>query len=112
MDTFLNYFSLAILLVGLTLVFYTMIYIHDIPCRIAKKKNHPQAHAIHVAAWLSMFTLHVIWPLVFIWALIEHRPIPVKIIRGAPDEGMADRLAALENRVRELESRRGTKTKE
>ena len=64
---FLEYFSLVILIVGLTLVFYTFIYIHDIPYQIAKKRNHPQAEAIHVACWLSVFTLNALWPLVFMW---------------------------------------------
>jgi len=30
-------------------VFYTFIFIHDIPYEQAKKRNHPQADAIHVA---------------------------------------------------------------
>lgn len=94
-----------ILLVGLTLVFYTFIYIHDIPYNIAKKRKHPQAEAIHYACWLSLFTLHAIWPIVFIWAVMDHKPLPVTIRVGAPGEGTQDRLAALENRIRELESR-------
>ena len=39
---FLDYLALGITLMGLTLVFYTFIYIHDIPYQIAKKRNHPQ----------------------------------------------------------------------
>lgn len=106
MDTFLNYFALVILCVGLTLVFYTFIYIHDIPYNIAKKRNHPQKEAIHVACWLSLFTLHAIWPIVFIWAIIDHKPIPVRIAQdGAAGEGVAERLAMLESRIRELEGR-------
>src|SRR5687767_5720013 len=53
---FLSYLSLAILLIGLMLVFYTFIYIHDIPYEQAKKRKHTQAEAIHVACWLSLFT--------------------------------------------------------
>ena len=74
---FLNYLSLAILLVALTVVFYTFIYIHDIPYDIAKHRNHPQDEAIHVAGWLSLFTLHAIWPIVFIWAVSKQGPINV-----------------------------------
>ena len=105
MDTFLNYFSLVILCIGLTLMFYAFIYIHDIPYSIAKKRKHPQAEAIHYACWLSLFTLHAIWPIVFIWALIDHKPIPVRIAGGEADAGMQEKLAALENRIRELEGR-------
>lgn len=105
MDTFLNYFSLVILCFGLTLMFYTFIYIHDIPYNIAKKRNHPQKEAIHVACWLSLFTLHAIWPIVFIWSIIDHKPIPVRLSDGSAEPGMQERLAALENRIRELEGR-------
>src|SRR5688572_3086379 len=55
---FLSYLSLVILLLGLTLVFYGFIWVHDLPYAIAKKRHHPQAEAIHVACWLSLFTLH------------------------------------------------------
>jgi len=106
MDTVLNYASLVILCIGLTLVFYTFIYIHDIPYIIAKKRKHPQAEAIHYACWLSLFTLNAIWPIVFIWALIDHKPIPVRIVGSDDGDGeeLQARIAALELRLRELEA--------
>jgi len=71
MSTFLDYLSLVILIAGLTLVFYAFIYIHDLPYKIAHKRHHPQAEAIHVACWLSLFTLHALWPFVYIWACMH-----------------------------------------
>ena len=68
---FLDYLSLFILIMGLTLVFYAFIYIHDLPYKIAHKRHHPQAEAIHVACWLSLFTLHALWPFVYIWACMH-----------------------------------------
>src|SRR5690348_16377097 len=62
---FLNYFALGALIVGISLVIYTFIYIHDIPYQIAKKRDHDQKEAIHLTCWLSLFTLHAIWPIVF-----------------------------------------------
>ncbi len=50
---------LLIIFVGLTL-FYGIIVIHDIPYEIAKHRNHPHQDAIHVAGWVSLFTLHVL----------------------------------------------------
>jgi hypothetical protein len=41
-EMFLDYFALVVLLLGLVAVFYTFIYIHDIPYEIAKQRNHPQ----------------------------------------------------------------------
>jgi fatty acid desaturase len=107
---FLSYFALAVLLIGLMLVFYTFIYIHDIPYEQAKKRNHPQAEAIHVACWLSLFTLHAIWPLVFLWAVAKPRPLSVAIESGglgAHDPATLERIAQLEQRLQKLE---GTKT--
>lgn len=103
----LNYISLAILLIALTLVFYTFIYIHDIPYDIAKKRNHPQKEVIHVACWLSLFTLHAIWPFVFMWAVSNPKPIEIMMHDGrgiAPTDGLAERVAELEKRLRALES--------
>jgi len=58
-----------ILFVFLVLV-YGIIYIHDIPYEMAKKRNHPHQDAIHVAGIISLFLLHVIWPFLWIWAMI------------------------------------------
>jgi Protein of unknown function (DUF3302) len=70
---FLDYLALVILIIGLTLTFYAFIYVHDLPYKIAKKRHHPQAEAIHVACWLSLFTLHALWPFVYIWAVMHAR---------------------------------------
>ena len=101
---FLDYFALVILLLGLTAVFYTFIYIHDIPYDIAKHRNHPQAEAIHVAGWLSLFTLHAIWPIVFIWAVSKQGPVKVAIAGEGPgDPDLGSRLTELEDKLRKLE---------
>jgi hypothetical protein len=101
---FLNYFSLVILLAGLTAVFYTFIYIHDLPYDIAKHRNHPQKEAIHVAGWLSLFTLHAIWPIVYIWAVSKQGPVNVVVAGDEPaDPDSQRRLTDLEDKVRKLE---------
>ena len=87
---FLDYLALVILLIGLTLVFYTFIYIHDLPYDIAKHREHPHEEAIHVACWLSLFTLHAIWPIVFIWAV--YKPRPLKVIVLPPESATANEL--------------------
>lgn len=67
---FLNYFALGVLIFVFLVIFYGIIIIHDIPYLIAKKRNHPHSDAIHVAGWVSLFTLHVIWPFLWIWATL------------------------------------------
>jgi hypothetical protein len=99
---FLNYLSLVILLAGLILVFYTFIYIHDLPYKIAKSRNHPQTEAIHVAGWLSLFTLHAIWPLVFIWSITKGGPL-VGSADDRPPEDLRTQLKGLNDRLSQLE---------
>jgi len=97
---FLDYLSLFILLAGLTLVFYTFIYIHDLPHTIAKKREHPHEEAIHVACWLSLFTLHAIWPIVYIWA-VSHKKTDESQLAKVKDaeRSLAARVAELEHRL-------------
>ena len=104
---FLDYLALVILLMGLALVFYTFIFIHEIPHKIAIKNNHPHEEAIGVAGWLSLFTLHAIWQIVFIWAVSNNRKstlLPDSVLRNSPADDTNRRLEALEERLRKLET--------
>ncbi len=66
----LDYFALGLLIFVGIVLFYGIINIHDIPYHIAVSRNHPHQDAIHVAGWVSLFTLHVIWPFLWIWATL------------------------------------------
>ncbi|MCB8475842.1 DUF3302 domain-containing protein [Klebsiella aerogenes] len=95
---FLDYFALGVLIAVFLILFYGIIIIHDIPYLLAKKRQHPHQDAIHVAGWVSLFTLHAIWPLLWIWATL-YRPV-----RGW---GMAHKFednAEMHQRIRQLES--------
>ena len=112
---FLNYFALGVLIFVFLVIFYGIIILHDIPYLIAKKRNHPHSDAIHVAGWVSLFTLHVIWPFLWIWATLyqpergwgmQHRR------DGVPPEATEDedeiselrqRVSALEQRITDLQ---------
>jgi len=103
---FLDYLALGVTLMGLTLVFYTFIYIHDIPYQIAKKRNHPQTEAIHLACWLSLFTLHAMWPIVFVWATMKPKPIAVSLgIDDEREQVLRAEIASLRSELAELKSR-------
>lgn len=104
---FLDYLALIILIAGLTLTFYAFIYIHDLPYKIAKKRHHPHAEAIHVATWLSLLTLHALWPFIYIWSVM-HAKTEEDAARGkiAPfssasqNTDLAVRLGQLEQRLK------------
>lgn len=107
----LSYFALGILFFVVLTLAYGMIAIHDIPYHIAKKRNHPHQDAIHAGGWVSLFTLHAIWPFLWIWATSYH---PEHGYGGAPKKAGAssgdapqpapDRVAMLEQRVADLEA--------
>ena len=102
---FLDYLALVILLMGLTLVFYTFVYIHDLPHKVAKEREHPHEEAIHVACWLSLFTLHALWPIVFLWAVSHKKGQAARVIVSSEGErpDLAARVAELEARLKGLE---------
>jgi Na+/H+ antiporter NhaD/arsenite permease-like protein len=103
---FLDYFSLFLLLLSLTMVFFLFIYIHDLPHKVAKQREHPHEEAIHIACWLSLITLHAMWPLVFTWAVSHKKQTHPPTPGAAPGtNGELDgRFAALEQRLQKLES--------
>src|SRR5262245_26675600 len=72
-DPFLNYFALFLLLFVVVVIFYAIIAIHDIPYTIAEARHHPHQDAIYAAGWVSLFTLHALWPFLWIWAM-TYRP--------------------------------------
>src|SRR5258707_12900264 len=80
---FLSYFALAILVFVVLTLAYGMIAIHVIPYHMAVKRNHPHQDAIHAAGWISLFTLHAIWPFLWIWATAYH---PAYGYAGPPRE--------------------------
>jgi hypothetical protein len=111
-DPFLNYFALFLLIFVVVVLFYGIIAIHDIPYTIAEKRHHPHQDAIYAAGWVSLFTLHALWPFLWIWAM-AYRPergwgFSSGPSAGAEPEAARSELEDLRRRVAELESRLGT----
>jgi type VI protein secretion system component VasK len=103
---FLDYFALTLLIVISIILIYAAIYIHDIPYEMAVKRNHPHQDAIHYGGWLSLFTLHAIWPFLWIWATL-YRPETGYGFEAAKDgsnEEFKNTLAELEQTVSELQA--------
>lgn len=106
----LDYIALFLLFFVAITLFYGIIAIHDIPYEIAKSRNHPQQDAIHVAGWISLFTLHLIWPFLWIWATLYREDrgwgFSTEKPTGTDTEELRDELRALSERVVELEQQR------
>lgn len=108
-DPFLNYFALGMLFFVVIVLVYGIIAIHDIPARIAHARHHPHEDAIHAAGWISLFMLHVLWPFLWIWAMMyrpdrgwgfAHKPGEP----ASPKEAVAE-LEDLRRRIAEIEAK-------
>jgi len=100
---FLDYFALFLLFFVVIVLFYGIIAIHDIPYEIARHRNHPQQDAIHVAGWISLFTLHAIWPFLWIWATLYREDRGWGF--GSSGELRKDELARLRGEAVQLSER-------
>ena len=105
----LDYFALFLLFFVIIVMFYGTIAIHDIPYEIAKHRQHPHQDAIHVAGWVSLFTLHVIWPFLWIWASL-YEPENGWGMAGSTTEKIGDadlneKIQSLQQRIEQLEQK-------
>ena len=103
----LEYAALILLIVMVTFIIYLVIYIHDIPYEIAKKRDHPHQDAIHIAGWVSLFLLHTIWPLLWIWAYL-YKPGEKFLqmeVTGAGSEDQKKKIDQLEAQLAEISTK-------
>jgi Protein of unknown function (DUF3302) len=106
-DPFLNYVALGILLFVVGVLFLGIIAIHDIPCSIAKSRKHPHQDAIQAAGWVSMFTLHALWPFLWIWAMAYRADRGWGFssgLGGRAEDRLAEELAEIRQRIARLEA--------
>ncbi|WP_292656021.1 DUF3302 domain-containing protein [Nitratifractor sp.] len=106
----LDFVALGVLVTVAIVLVYAIIYIHDIPYEMAKKRNHPHRDAIHVAGWVSLFLMHTIWPFLWIWAYL-YKPGEgwgTETVQIEPSEELKSdikKLEELEKKVEELEAK-------
>ena len=101
--------ALALLITMVIFIIYLVIYIHDIPYEIAVKRDHPHQDAIHIAGWVSLFLMHTIWPILWIWAYL-YKPGESFLkmeLTGAGSEEQGKRLKQLEEQVQSLSTALG-----
>ena len=115
---FLDFFALGVLVMIIVTVLYGVIYIHDIPYEIAKKRNHPHQDAIHTAGWVSLFLMHTIWPFLWIWATLYKPEVGwgMETVKVDGDEGnisdQKSEILQLQKRVAALEAQLSKQTEE
>jgi hypothetical protein len=90
----LDYIALGMLIFTAISLLFGAIAILDLPYKIARDRNHPHQDAIYFAGWVSLFTLHAIWPLLWIWsAAYREQPGP-RFIQINEDTAINDKAIA------------------
>ena len=74
-----EYVALGILIFIAASLLFGAIAIVGIPYKIAVDRNHPHQDAIRFAGWVSLFTLHAIWPLLYAWSAAYRETAAAKI---------------------------------
>lgn len=102
----LDYVALGILIFVCITIVYGVIYIHDIPYEIAKKRKHPHMDALHTAGWVSLFLMHAIWPFLWIWATLYKPGYGWGLAQSSEQDGASTPKEAteqLQNQIASLE---------
>lgn len=95
----LDYIALGILIFTATSLLFGAIAILNIPYKIAVDRNHPHQDAIHHAGWVSLFTLHAIWPLLWIWAAAYRGDLSPRLSQINEDTAINDKAATEESDI-------------
>jgi len=99
----LDYFALFLVFFVLIVLFYGIIVVHDIPYEIAVHRQHPHQDAIHVAGWISLFTLGAIWPFLWIWATLYKPGIGWGMAHHNAETGANEKESKLEQDIAALQ---------
>lgn len=90
----LDIVALGILVFTAASLLFGAIAIVGIPYQIALERSHPHQDAIYFAGWVSLFTLHAIWPLLWVWsAAYREDPFP-KFAEINEDTAINDKVLA------------------
>ena len=92
----LDAIAFLVFAVLITVTTVIIVFLGQLPGRLARQRAHPQAAAINVAGWLGLATLGLLWPLALIWAFIA--PAPVSPIESRSDRQGGEIDASAERR--------------
>ena len=119
LDTVANVLTWIVLIIAPIMGIAIFWLVHILPEKIAYKRNHPQAPAIHTLCLLSLVFGGMLWPIAWLWAF--SKPVLYKMAYGtdvvdhgkegekpaAPAAPAADELMQLRKRLAALEAQLG-----
>lgn len=80
----LDFISVFILFACVVIIVVGIWKIHTLPGVIAKRRNHPQAEAIEITAYLGLIAFPL-WMAALIWAYVKPVMRPIEIGATAPE---------------------------
>src|SRR5688500_10134350 len=116
LDAVANVMAWVVLVIVPVVAISVFWLLHILPEKIAYKKNHPQAPAIHTLCLLSLFFGGMLWPIAWLWAY--SKPVLYKMAYGTdevkhaghgdeahpvPDASHIEEVERLRKRLAELE---------
>jgi hypothetical protein len=97
----LSIVALVLLIFMIGLIISLIWFLGGMPGRVAASRNHPNAQAIQVGGWASLFCGVVIWPIVLMWAYSEPAR-QASATDGENDANMHQQLTDLQVKVARL----------
>jgi hypothetical protein len=94
----LSIVALVLLIFMIGLIISLIWFLGGLPGRVAASRNHPNAQAIQVGGWASLFCGVVIWPIVLMWAYSK----PARQASATNDANTHQQLADLKVEVARL----------
>lgn len=95
---YVAFFAMAVVVCGIV---YLVIWLGDLPAKIAKERHHPQVAAVRAMAWLGLlFTGGVVYIVAFVWAFCDYPP--ASAVQSGADT--AAELDELRSRIVALET--------
>jgi len=80
LDAAANFISWVVIVIVPVIAIAAFWYVHVLPEKIAKKRDHPQKDSIHVLCLLSLFFGGMLWPFAWLWAYT--RPVAYRVAYG------------------------------
>ena len=66
----LDAIALLVFAVLIAVAIIIIVFLGQLPARVARQRGHPQDGAIEVASWIGLATFGLLWPLALVWAFV------------------------------------------
>lgn len=94
----LDIFALLVIMLLLGLVIWLVVFLGNLPGKIARARNHPQADAITALGWIGIITLGAGFFIAIVWAYYTPQP------GGSANTTLQERISALEHELQDLKA--------